>query len=94
VSGLAPALAALAGAAAPPARGGDLVFAAPWQGRALAMALGVVDRLGLDWDAFRTRLVAEIDAHPHREYYESWLAALERLVLDTGLATPAELAGR
>lgn len=94
MSGLAPALAALAGAAAPPARGGDLVFAAPWQGRALAMALGVVDRLGLDWDAFRTRLVAEIEAHPDREYYESWVAALERLVVDTGLATPAELAGR
>jgi len=67
-----------------PRSNGELVFAAPWEGRALAMAIGVVKALGLAWYEFRARLIAEISAHPERPYYESWLQALERLVLDTG----------
>jgi nitrile hydratase accessory protein len=67
-----------------PRSNGELVFAAPWEGRAMAMAIGVVKALDLAWDEFRTRLIAEISAHPERPYYVSWLQALERLVLDTG----------
>jgi nitrile hydratase accessory protein len=67
-----------------PRSNGELVFAAPWEGRAMAMAIGVVEALDLAWDEFRTRLIAEISADPERPYYESWLQALERLVLDAG----------
>jgi len=79
-----PRVAEMQGAAALPRSNGELVFDAPWQGRAFAMALAVVDALGLDWDEFRRRLIAAIDAEPERPYYESWLAALERLVADYG----------
>jgi nitrile hydratase accessory protein len=75
---------AMSGAAALPRRNGELVFEAPWQGRVFAMALAVVERLGLDWGEFQRRLIVEIDAHPEAPYYESWLAALERLALDYG----------
>jgi len=55
------------------------------------MALAVVQRLGIPWREFQHRLIAEIDAHPEAPYYDCWLAALERLVLERGVASPAEL---
>jgi nitrile hydratase accessory protein len=76
----------MAGAAALPRDNGELVFAAPWQGRAFGMAVGLVQRLDLEWDEFRRRLIDAIDAEPERPYYESWIAALEMLVLEQGLA--------
>ncbi|HYF47731.1 MAG TPA: hypothetical protein VD926_16060 [Acidimicrobiales bacterium] len=65
-----------------PRDNGEVVFEAPWQGRVLALAVGVVDHYGLDWDDFRQRLIAEITSAPERPYYESWTAALESLVAD------------
>ena len=75
-----PRVAGMSGSAALPRSNGELDFDAPWQGRAFAMAIGVVDALDLDWDEFRRQLVAAIDEDPDRPYYESWLVALERLV--------------
>ena len=73
------------GEAALPRQNGELVFAAPWEGRALAMAIAAVQALGLPWDEFRTRLVQEIQLDADRPYYESWLAALERLLRERGV---------
>ena len=81
----------MAGAAALPRQNGDLVFDAPWQGRVLGLALGVVHQRGLEWDEFRRRLIAAIDADPARPYYESWTAALSALVVDMGLASAEDL---
>src|SRR5262245_41294913 len=88
------ALTELTGAAAPPRRNGELVFEAPWQGRAFGMALAVVERLGLDWSEFQRRLIAAIAAAPEAPYYESWVAALESLLLDHGVLTADEIAAR
>jgi len=85
------AVAAMAGPAAPPRRNGELVFDAPWQGRAFGMAVGVVERLGLEWKAFQQRLIAEIAAQPEAPYYDCWVAALERLVLDYGVVAAEEM---
>jgi nitrile hydratase accessory protein len=84
----------MGGPAAVPRDNGALVFAAPWQGRVLAMAIGVVERLGLDWDEFRLRLIDAIADDPERPYYESWTAALEALVIERGVAEERELALR
>ena len=81
----------MSGPAALPRRNGELVFEAPWQGRAFGMALAVVERLGVPWAEFQRRLIAEIAAHPDAPYYDAWLAALERLVVEHGLATADEL---
>ncbi len=74
-----------------PRDNGELVFDAPWQARALAIAVAVIERLGLPWDTFRTRLMAEIAADPDRPYYDSWALALESMVVELDLATPAAL---
>jgi nitrile hydratase accessory protein len=74
-----------------PRDNGNLVFDAPWQARALGIAVAVVEKLGLPWDAFRHRLMEQIAADPHSPYYESWARALESMVIDLDLATPAVL---
>jgi nitrile hydratase accessory protein len=74
-----------------PRDNGELVFDAPWQARALAIAVALVEKLGLPWDAFRHRLMDEIAKHPQRPYYESWGAALESMVVELDLTTPAAL---
>jgi nitrile hydratase accessory protein len=83
------------GAAALPRANGELVFAAPWEGRAFGVAVALFDQGMYPWRDFRDRLVAEIAAAEGAGipsgYYERWLAALETLVLARGLVTPAEL---
>jgi nitrile hydratase accessory protein len=79
------------GAVALPRDNGELVFSAPWEARALAMAVAVVERLALPWDEFRSRLISAIATDPSRPYYESWAAALEQLVLARGLASARAL---
>ena len=84
-------VAMMPGAAALPRDNGTLVFSAPWEGRALAIAVDVVDRLAVPWDEFRSRLIAAIAEEPGRPYYESWAAALEQLLVDFDVCTPAAL---
>lgn len=74
-----------------PRDNGELVFEAPWQARALAIAVALVEELGLPWDAFRHRLMTEIATDPQRPYYESWSAALESMVVELNLTTSAAL---
>jgi nitrile hydratase accessory protein len=90
-TGVDAAVTAMTGTSAPPRRNGELVFDAPWQGRAFGMAVGVVERLGLEWKAFQERLIAAIAAHPEAPYYDCWVVALERLVLDYGAVTAKEM---
>jgi nitrile hydratase accessory protein len=90
----------MAGVEALPRSNGELVFEEPWQARAFGLAVGLVQEQGLDWEEFRRRLIDEIGAWEREhgdapgdtyEYYERWLAALERLVLDTGMVSRAEI---
>jgi nitrile hydratase accessory protein len=89
-----PAIAQMSGPEAPPRRNGELVFEAPWQGRAFGMALAVVQHLGLDWSEFQRRLIAAIAAAPESPYYEAWMAALETLVVDRGIVSRKEMDSR
>jgi nitrile hydratase accessory protein len=79
------------GSVAPPRSNGELVFAAPWEGRAFALAVAVVEHAGLGWDTFRRRLIEAIAAQPDRPYYESWTVALESLIVGLNLTTPEAL---
>jgi nitrile hydratase accessory protein len=80
-------IALMEGTGALPRDNGELVFSAPWEARALAMAVALVDQLGLPWDAFRRHLMAAVAQDPDRSYYESWTAALEAFVVEHRLAT-------
>jgi cobaltochelatase CobN len=81
-----------------PRKNGELVFEAPWEGRVFGMAVALSDNHCYAWDAFRDRLSAEIAAaEEHGDgsgYYERWLASFERLLLDTGVVSAAELDAR
>jgi hypothetical protein len=70
----------------PPRRNGELAFDAPWQGRALGLCLAVLEKEGLEWDAFRPHLVAAIGEAPDAEYYDRFAVALEAFLADIGVA--------
>ena len=76
-----------------PRRNGELVFQAPWQGRAFGLAVVLNAKGAFPWDDFRTGLVDEI-AKGEPEYYESWLNSLESLLLSRGIVTHDEVAQR
>ena len=64
---------------APPQANGELLFDAPWQGRAFGMVHTLVDQGRFSWDEFRDQLILALDggAAPAEVYYERLLAALE-----------------
>jgi nitrile hydratase accessory protein len=75
-------------------RDADEPFTAPWQARAFAMAVVAAERMGVDWDEFRDRLKAAIAERPDQPYYESWLDALESLLLAREVVTREEVTRR
>ncbi|HEV2310177.1 MAG TPA: nitrile hydratase accessory protein [Acidimicrobiia bacterium] len=83
-------VATMTGADALPRANGELLFDAPWEGRAVALAVVLVERLGVPWDRFRRHLMAAIAEQPDRPYYESWAAALEAFTVEQGLADPQQ----
>jgi nitrile hydratase accessory protein len=76
-----------------PRKNGELVFQAPWQGRAFGLAVILNEKGAYPWDDFRSRLVDQV-ATGQPEYYESWLNALESLLLARGIVTRDEVAQR
>ena len=81
-----------------PRSNGELVFAAPWEGRAFGIAVALNEDGVYQWRDFQRRLAEEIAAaSPDEEgsaYYERWLASLERLLLEHGMVTREELDAR
>jgi len=98
----------LDGVAAPPMQNGELVFEAPWQGRAFGMARGMAERGVYAWNDFRDRLIAEIGAFdrdaeavvsgggvaPEFRYYDHFLRALETLLVERAIIVRGELGAR
>jgi nitrile hydratase accessory protein len=87
------AIANLDGTAALPRKNGELLFEAPWQGRAFGLAAVLNEKGAYGWNAFRTRLVKQITGG-QPAYYENWLSALEILLVDRGLITRDDLLRR
>jgi nitrile hydratase accessory protein len=86
------------GVEAPPRSNGELIFRAPWESRAFAMAASLVDQGLFSWAQFQQALIASIGAweaegHPNEEYeyYVCWLSALESLVDIHQLVSRTEL---
>ena len=78
-----------------PRRNGELVFEAPWEGRAFGMAVALNESGEYEWSEFQNMLAAEIadaeQGHDSSTYYERWLASLEKLLLDKGMLEAKEL---
>ncbi len=99
-------IADMEGPGALPRRNGELVFEDAWEGRVFGLAIATYERGLFEWDEFRDRLIEEIAAADRRPfgrlragdhdspYYERWLAAFERLLVDKDLVSREELATR
>ena len=78
-----------------PRKSGELVFEAPWEGRAFGMAVALNESGEYEWSEFQGLLAAEIaDAEQSNDpstYYERWLATLKKLLLDKGMLEGKEL---
>jgi nitrile hydratase accessory protein len=83
------------GPSALPRKNGELVFDAPWEGRAFGIAVALSDQQVYHWEEFRSRLIDEITradaSNSATTYYERWLSALEALLTARGAITRAEL---
>lgn len=82
-----------------PRDAGGPVFAEPWQAQAFAMTVKLHEAGLFAWGEWAQALGAEFAAaaaagHPDdgTHYYEHWLSALEKLVVDRGVADTAALA--
>lgn len=69
------------------------VFHARWEARALALILatGALGRWNIDMVRHARERTPGAD-YLRMSYYEKWIAGLTRLLVETGLATPAEIA--
>lgn len=75
------------------------VFREPWEAQAFSMALALHQRGLFTWPEWAATLADEIkraqaagDPDTGETYYRHWLAALERLVADKGVASRDTLA--
>jgi len=80
---------------------GGPVFAEPWQAQAFAMAVRLSEQGYFTWKEWAATLAEELKAAADRgqpddgsQYYDYWLAALERLVVAKGLSDPAAMVAR
>jgi nitrile hydratase accessory protein len=80
---------------------GGPVFAEPWQAQAFALAVKLSEQGHFTWKEWAAALANELQAAARRgepddgsRYYEHWLAALERLVTEKGLADSTALLTR
>ena len=74
------------------------VFREPWEAQAFAMTLTLYDRGLFTWGEWAAALAAEIkraqaagDPDTGETYYRHWLAALERMIAEKGIATHSTL---
>jgi nitrile hydratase accessory protein len=74
------------------------VFREPWEAQAFAMTIQLYQRGLFTWAEWAAALAAEIkraqaqcDPDTGDTYYRHWLAALERLVAETGVTDRASL---
>lgn len=77
-----------------PCEGEAPVFAEPWQAQAFAMALALQQRGVFTWKDWAAMLGEEIasaraagDPDDGSTYYRHWLATLERIVAEKGIAS-------
>lgn len=77
------------------------VFQEPWQAQAFAMTLALHERGLFSWNEWAESLSQTIrqaqaagDPDTGENYYQHWLAALERIVTTKNLLDPAALARR
>jgi nitrile hydratase accessory protein len=84
-----------------PRDAGGPVFAEPWEAQAFALAVKLSEQGHFTWKEWAAALASELKSAENRgepddgtQYYEHWLAALERLVVEKGLTDREEMRER
>lgn len=83
----------------PPRANGTLCFGHEWERTAFGVALALAKQGTFEWDDFRDELIAEIAAWEKTHalddsswnYYEQFLAALEKAVVKKGVVKANEI---
>lgn len=77
-----------------------LVFSEPWQAQAFALTLRLHERgvfAWTEWAQYLSRAIREAQQQGDPDlgdtYYTHWVSALERLLVDKGVAPPMALSG-
>jgi len=77
-----------------------LVFSEPWQAQAFALTLRLHERgvfAWTEWAQYLSQAIREAQQQGDPDlgdtYYTHWVSALERLMVDKGIAPPMALAG-
>ncbi|MEM8638034.1 MAG: nitrile hydratase accessory protein [Cyanobacteria bacterium P01_G01_bin.54] len=84
---------------APPRQNGHLRFDRDWEKVAFGVAIALAKQGHYEWEDFRQTLIETIgewEAHhslddPEWDYYQCWLAVLEKLAIASGVIEPDEL---
>lgn len=84
----------------PPRLNGKLCFSQAWERQAFGVALALSKKGHFDWEDFRQKLISAIGEWEHSHslddpswsYYERWLTALERLLIEEQVVTAEDLA--
>ena len=74
--------------------GGSPSFGEPWQARIFALVARMCEDGRYDWESFKVLLIDELERHGRSDgsdYYERWLAALERLLASKEVAARPEV---
>src|SRR5260370_1667036 len=88
--------------AAQPGSNGELLFQRAWEGRAFGMAIALSKKGNYEWEDFRQELISSIADWEEKhckedaawDYYQRWLLALERLLVESNLLNYEELEKR
>ncbi|MDB9516135.1 nitrile hydratase accessory protein [Roseofilum reptotaenium CS-1145] len=87
---------------APPRRDGHLYFDRDWERLAFGVAIALSKQGHYEWEDFRQQLIGKIGEweaehgtdDPSWDYYQRWLAALEEILVESGVLAPGELDAR
>jgi nitrile hydratase subunit alpha len=95
-------IADMEGSTALPRQSGELFFQDPWEGEAFAMAVALCERGEYPWKDFQQHLIMQVAAADRSNvqpesrptYYESWLAALEVLLVEKKILAKKKIDNR
>lgn len=87
---------------APPRQDGHLHFDRDWEKLAFGVAIALSKQGHYEWEDFRQTLIETINQweathdldDPEWDYYQCWLAALEKLAIQSGIIQAEELEGQ
>lgn len=82
-----------------PRSNGEIIFNNPWEGRVFAMAMYLYEQGIYPWKSFNEKFVQEIGEaerqHPDVDvvftYYQHWMKALEKELLEKGVLSQEQL---